>query len=489
LFECEEEASTLSFEVPMIQFMIERLNYEISLHSSVIISPFHQIFQSDELVSKEKKSNFLKSLQKFQKVSTGNWRPQSQNIILDLLHPSLFCLVFGRTFVTNEKLIQRDKNPFYWTGNGSIIPILEKPEIKETKIFKLEIIPDEEIITSRNYQWIPSEIKVSEEGKVTFESYINNLNPLEHKSLYKSLEDILEDFLLMFEKVMIPGSTIIHRHGNEMEKLHNGYNSLFMGTKNYGDIHSDIEYDDGEDEHPHENFLENEFEAPEHEKKLNFKGCNLQIFVKLRNFELTPESPQYKGGIWHMEGMKNENIMASLIYCYSSHNVTDSKVSFRQSIMLPELSNFSDYREFCSLFGINEGGKMNQLLGSVQLFEDRCIAFPYYYEHRISEFELVDKTKKGHLKLLEFHLVNHSSPIISTASVPPQQKNWVGDIYKIILQDIFPTDIIENIFSYLSCTMHIHEANDFKINLTDERRVMYQIYDQILYERPVMFPK
>ena len=58
--------------------------------------------------------------------------------------------------------------------------------------------------------------------------------------------------------------------------------------------------------------------------------------VKLANIELTPENPEYNGGVWHVEGMENENIVASGIYYYTSENITPSLLGFRAAVKEPD---------------------------------------------------------------------------------------------------------------------------------------------------------
>ncbi len=48
-----------------------------------------------------------------------------------------------------------------------------------------------------------------------------------------------------------------------------------------------------------------------------------QVIVKLANIILTPSNPEYKGESWHVEGMQNEHIVASGMYYYDSHNVSN----------------------------------------------------------------------------------------------------------------------------------------------------------------------
>lgn len=51
-------------------------------------------------------------------------------------------------------------------------------------------------------------------------------------------------------------------------------------------------------------------------------GRKLQVIVKMASIVLTPEQPHYSGGVWHVEGMRNESIVATGIYYYSVENIT-----------------------------------------------------------------------------------------------------------------------------------------------------------------------
>ena len=63
-----------------------------------------------------------------------------------------------------------------------------------------------------------------------------------------------------------------------------------------------------------------------------FKDRGLQVIFKLANIHLDPSKPEYEGGTWHVEGALNEHICATALYYYDQENITDSHLSFRQSI-------------------------------------------------------------------------------------------------------------------------------------------------------------
>ncbi len=101
-----------------------------------------------------------------------DWHPGSNRQVLDLIHPSLYCYVKGLSSLHN---VSKSQSP------GT------------TK----------EPITEQNrYQWLPAEVNINSGTK--FMSYINNLDPLEHRELYQVIEQI-------FTK-MIPGlETVINK--------------------------------------------------------------------------------------------------------------------------------------------------------------------------------------------------------------------------------------------------------------------------------------
>src|SRR3984957_8553925 len=76
---------------------------------------------------------------------------------------------------------------------------------------------------------------------------------------------------------------------------------------------------------------------------------------------------------------------------------------------------------------ISRSTPLVQPLSSVITKQGRCLAFPNVYQRQVSPFELVDKTKPGHRKILVFFLVNPQvvDSVPSTLNVPPQQKAGV----------------------------------------------------------------
>lgn len=120
-----------------------------------------------------------------------DWHPGSNGLVLDLVHPSLWPLVYGKTRVLRDKTIGVD-DCLASIGGGEVIPV---PELREA------LAPEEEPegapstapwnYYSKKFQWLPADVKV-EEGKAKITSYINNLHPVEHAPVYTVVERLIE---------------------------------------------------------------------------------------------------------------------------------------------------------------------------------------------------------------------------------------------------------------------------------------------------------
>lgn len=164
-----------------------------------------------------------------------------------------------------------------------------------------------------------------------------------------------------------------------------------------------------------------------------FEDKGLQVIVKMATVELTPEKPSFPAGGWHVEGQMNEHIVGTAIYYLDSENVTPSSLAFRMQTSsyqdeYQDLVGQDDHVWLSAVFGAKLGGGTGspclQNYGSVDTREGRLLAFPNVFQHRVSGFELADKSKPGHRRIMVLWLVDPQTRIISTANVPPQQRHW-----------------------------------------------------------------
>ena len=190
--------------------------------------------------------------------SERDWHPGSDGFVLNLVHPALYPIVFGRTV---------GKLP----GSHSAT-ILVPPEIKGAN-------PK---FVSKRFQFLPSDFSVDGNGNVALISpYINNIHPTHHKELYAVIPDILQHALPMFERVL----SDLARPLRPMRITPSDFHLCRTRHEVTVDCHQRYSGD-----------------LKVMNNQLSLNGRILQVFVRLANIILTPDRPEYPGGNWHVEG-------------------------------------------------------------------------------------------------------------------------------------------------------------------------------------------
>jgi hypothetical protein len=439
------------------------------------------VWQADGIISAEILSDLKAGVGHLEDVpdSAKDWHPGSNKLVLDLVHPSLFPLVYGhsRKLPGCQKAIPSLK----YMGGGEV---LECPyeELLERK--KQGGFPEpEDAFFSVNYQWLPSLFDVSEDGKVVIGSYINNLHPVHHKGLYYTIERIFEKFIPLFEKVL-DGLTdqFTTRLFHVPDVANQIYPSIYDGRFEERGF-----YSPGREEARaamHEAscakiapVTPQKWKDPEDlpHRENSLKNRQLQVIVKLANVVLDPENPRYPGGSWHVEGMANERIVASGIYYYESENISESLLSFRKQVEAPRHLRANPVEKECLAwyYDVKPGTQLSEHLGSVETLSGRCIVFPNLFQHQVQPFELLDKSKPGVRKILVFFLVDPQAPIYSTANIPPQQQEWYADALRnhVPVFHRMPKDVVNTIVSNVhGCPMSLDEAKAHREKLMVERK-------------------
>ena len=554
----KEECKILDLSTKQFNFVIDELKYKaLSITKTIRPAPINGVWESDNLVSDNLLNEFKQQISILEENLSKNkdWHPGSNNQVLDLIHPSLYCYVDNTTPITDVPVI--DLNSIYTSSH-------KKKLLVEPKTPKSRWDEDDDYSKSKTYQWLPSEFAIDDEGKVQIKSYINNLDPTQYKNLYLSIGKIFEAFVPMFNSVLsdlliyndiendpnriktdridwsmdfetyailnfkskkyiesLSGEkvySIDKKKKQEIEILtkSNSFQkepissespifSNFPQIRSCGNIVSEDKDDDkeksfikpekpnefhiedndndndesfksskysentdyGEYDECNEEYNENKpviepdvnfFIIPGDKKNYDIRGKNVQVIVKLANIILTPESPNYDGGVWHVEGMENENIVASGIYYYDQSNISESQLEFREAIQEPSYEQGDD-RGVKIVYDLENEGSLNQHLGHVITSNGRCIAFPNVYQHHVRSFSLLDKEKPGYRKILVFFLVDPTKPILSTASVPPQQQSQNG-------------------------SMTLEQAKYHRNMLMDERKYFIKKNTEFFFERP-----
>jgi Protein of unknown function (DUF4246) len=326
--------------------------------------------------------------------------------------------------------------------------------------------------------------------KCSIISYINNLHPHCHKDLYCVIEDIIAAAIPLWNETLlaherqarsprIPYTQVVYDPDPETlpDKLvwdgtnDQEYSAWLDNARKNGLVHPEPE----------------EFRPPKKTEAQSlpfverYSSSGLQVIVKLATIELSPSNPRYSGGVWHVEGQLNEHICATALYYYDSENITESRLGFRQlsdidayfgSGLVPDIQYEQNDSTFLEpIFGCVDREAAIQEVGSVLCKEGRLLTFPNTLQHRVLPFELADKSKPGHRKILALFLVDPNLHIISTASVPPQRRDWFLEQAGLdggiggLTEDLF-----ERVLGTIDFPLSMEQAHAFRLELMEERK-------------------
>ncbi|MFE0416351.1 DUF4246 domain-containing protein [Streptomyces tendae] len=434
-----KEAVDQGLTEAQIRYVLAELVHYAALRDArtgVEVSAVDGVWQSDTLVDGELTSRLREAVRVLEEVpdAAKDWHPGSDGQVLDLVHPSLFCLVRG-------------------VSGGP-----ERAWLRQNFIADYEF--------SERFQWLPTDVEVGDDGDVTFRSYVNNVHPEDHRELAAVLPDLFARVLPLFEKVL---TDLRNPRPLRIEADPNWYREYDRSRPAGPDAQ------DKEALQAWEKAMETWRkdrrptlpDAPEYAPpaspadtdRVDLRGRRLQVIVKLAAIHLTPDSPEYAGGSWHVEGMLNEQIVSTCLLYWDSENITESRLGFRTTVDDPEDYEQDDNTGMREVYGLERGSALNQVLGSAATPEGRCLAFPNVLQHRVAPFRLSDPTRPGHRKILAFFLVDPSQTIVSTSDVPPQQP-WSA-----------------------TTTMSLEEAKNYREQLMQERKFFVDEHNHQLYER------
>jgi hypothetical protein len=438
-----QEAVAQGLTEAQIGYVLAELAHYAALRdeeTGIEVSAVDGVWQSDTLIDEQLGSRLREAVRVLEEVpeTEKDWHPGSGGQVLDLVHPSLFCLV------------REVSGAPEWAWQNPT-----------DRYSKYEF--------SEKFQWLPTDVDVSDDGEVTFSSYINNVHPETHRELASVLPHLFARMRPLLENVL---TDLRHPRPLRIEADPYGWYDSEPEHPDRSSFSDDEAYQEAVRAwgQAQDDWWENRRpvvpdapafvppEVPDASARVDLRGRRLQVIVKLATIHLTPDKPEYPGGSWHVEGMLNERIVSTGIYYWDSENITESRLSFRAALDNPDYEQ-NDDNGLREVYGLENEDALNQVLGSAPTPAGRCLAFPNILQHRVSPFRLTDPTRPGHRKILAFFLVDPSQKIVSTSDVPPQQP-WST-----------------------TSTMTLERAKTYREQLMQERKFFVDEHNEQLYER------
>ncbi|KAI5781596.1 hypothetical protein EDC01DRAFT_619521 [Geopyxis carbonaria] len=375
-----------------------------------------------------------------------DWQPGSQRSVLNLVDPSLYPLVYGRSRVLADgRKLGIGEECVQAAGAGCVAPAPRRPASEGQGI-------GDEISGgySWKFQWLPCEVRFHE-GQARIESYINNLHPQRYRPLYRLIEELIDAAIPMWN-ITLPA------RGWDRD-VHNSDDATIL----YREKHFD------KDPAAAEASIRARFASRTTDLRREFD--RLQVVVRITSTVLNPanntgqdqdqdqdeeggQDQDEQGGQegrefiykhrqdagWSVAGWmvslprpvpadtprdgQNEHICASANYYLSDENVTTGELNFSHEGLLNRRLVCMKPSLYYYEWGMEEWSDGGQTLAPALSVPGRLVTFPNNMRHYAGPFQLCDKTRPGHRTVVQLHLVDPTRPVLSTANVPPQQRDW-----------------------------------------------------------------
>ncbi|KAK0444497.1 hypothetical protein EV421DRAFT_1801323 [Armillaria borealis] len=486
----KEEAATQtgSYECRLLQedeinYVLDELEGYAAVRdpeTGIEASCYRRIWQSDSLIESSLRESLISSVAPLENVPDAekDWHPRANGQVLDLVHPSLYCIIYGRTLVRNT--------------DGSAIPV--QCDISE------EDEPIHDYTVSKHFSWLPTDFLISPDGKSAKSlGYINNIHPQNNAGLHAAIETLVARFTPLWSRVLVESKEDYKLPLRTRTRYHwEPSDCAYYQAQPVREDATDKDYEAQDEAWKAIRVLQYprllgayELGALGFPKPMDLTGKKLQVIVKLANILLTPEKPVYGGGSWHVEGMRNECIVSTGIYYYDQENITQSKLSFCTSVAAPADYGQDDGDGTKAVWGLDRDEPLNQIIGEVLTKAGRCIAFPNLYQHCVSPFSLLDPSKSGYRKIVALFLVDPElkNPRPSTTTVPPQGRDWWFQELLGLAEEgnnrlgLLPTELLGLIVDFMDL-MTRKEAEEVRLQLMDERTVFIRENSENMFDTP-----
>lgn len=427
------------------------------------VSCFERIWESISFLDSHLLDNELSSLRSLNSVRNKS------STSTHLIDPYMYALIYNKTLVSFPRF-----------RSYSRLPRAHSPSHYTTRTHPP---PGSDVHTiSRHSAFLPSTVFIpSSPGPndlISFLSYINNLHPELHSSVYKALASLFTFLLPLFEHTL----TDLHRNNLLMQRI--------PGTCRYTvwDEPEEPEFSDDDEgwtayESELRHWLMNRpIRLPDVPEKgysggledrrhvVQLRGRTVQVVVDVTETELEPGDPPFPGTEWHVEGMRNERIVACGLFFASTENLTPSSIEFRMAVTYPRGFMAGDTGATLRTWGLRDGDPCHQYIGSRTVEPALALTFPNIYQHRQTAFSLLDSTKPGHQTIVSFFLVDPEIPgVLGTAEVAPQQRDWIRMAMDEAVDKRVPGEVLDQILDMVEGVMDDKEADKYACELREVR--------------------
>ena len=443
------------------------------------------VLKSDDCVESLLQRDLQKATAALRRASPNSIYPSHR--ILDIVDPYLFPFIFAKTKALRDGTL----TPVSCISSYGKGEAVRRPSDEDCVQKGRPKYPNDHAWSNR-FQWLPFDVQFEDKGAgaprydvfngecvcvaknllpSSIISYINNVHPHTHRSLYRIIETLIDSFIPLFNHTLID----LKAPGWQNQRMH----LAVLGRDPL------IQREPDPFRPPEQRALDWLDHQGRYQDvilvdlKKEFWNIGVQMVLQLRDINLTPEEPDYEGEPWHVQGQNNERICATAHYIYSTENLSTSApptLSFRRRIN-PEEAGLARGYIFSppyppEIYGAEDGDPAIQHIGDVILREGRTIVHPNTFQTRLNSFSLADASRPGHCRLLTLHLLDPNRRNMSTAMVPCQRRDWWAREIRQRSPRMrrLPTEIFDKIIDMADGNpISMEEAEEIRTEFLEER--------------------
>lgn len=155
----------------MMDYVIAELRWKAKSfkESGIVVIYNGHVVKSDNSIPKDLKLALRAAVEPLENVPEiyKDYHPGSDNQVLDLVHPSLFPLIYGRSRIIQDREIGLD-DAVSSIGKGSTIPIPDDKETEDQRQY-MSYQYNAQPAYSKRFQWLPCNVKLEDgQAKLSF---------------------------------------------------------------------------------------------------------------------------------------------------------------------------------------------------------------------------------------------------------------------------------------------------------------------------------
>ncbi|KAJ5103872.1 Protein of unknown function DUF4246 [Penicillium argentinense] len=509
----------------MAEWIIDELVYK-----AMIYERFHSVALYNGDITKSDTNvpdSLIQSLQSAIKVLEMSheelqfYHPRTRSKQRDLLAMTLYPLVYGKSRILPDRLIGLD-DALRHAGQGEVIPVPTDTGItREDMAWRVRARADiSKKPFSKLFQILPSDWELGDDGRWHIATYINNLHPVKHRDIYKIIEDTFNCLVPQFNMTITPLKDMLHSRARieyHKAEYYPVSKEVAQQAPQIKPREAQSEFEERYEKWRMEHYRVIQPDAgkfipwavppclmsklPEDlpsavrieqavDLNRDYKDRGLQVITRLLGVDLTPDDPYFQTD-WHVEGQMNEHICAAAFIFCENENMEVPVMEFRnivETAILGEVEHEpNDFIWLRQVYGMDNGEPALQRPGSIKCTLGRTTIIPSTVQHRITKFELSDKSKPGRTRALAFYLVDPNIRIVSTANIPPQRLDWIfdaqaeeGDLAKPMAQLA-----VDNKHEKGDMPMSLKEALGIRVEALNEL-IEFTRYQHVAFESNVL---